>query len=62
MVQTRNRKPIYGLEPPWEHEEPIWELRIGRHRVFYDVDESARLVIVRALRSKPAHSTTEEIL
>ena len=27
--QTRNRKIIAGLVPPWEYVEPIWELRIG---------------------------------
>jgi hypothetical protein len=26
---SRNRKPIAGLAPPWEHGEPVWELRIG---------------------------------
>lgn len=59
---TRNRKPIVGLVPPWEHEQPVWELRIGEYRVFYDVDEAARLVVVRAIRHKPPHKTTEEIL
>ena len=37
--QTRNRKPLIGLIPPWEHIAPVWELRIGDYRVFYDVDE-----------------------
>jgi mRNA-degrading endonuclease RelE of RelBE toxin-antitoxin system len=59
---SRNRKPIPGLVPPWEHQEPVWELRIGEHRVFYDVDEAARRVVVRAIRAKPPHKTTEEIL
>ena len=36
---TGNRKILLGLEPPWEYEEPIWELRIGQYRVFYDVSE-----------------------
>ena len=59
---TRNRKPLPGLEPPWEHVEPIWELRVGEYRVFYDVDENAGLVNIRAVRHKPPHKTTEEIL
>jgi mRNA-degrading endonuclease RelE of RelBE toxin-antitoxin system len=59
---SRNRKPIAGLVPPWEHQEPVWELRIGEHRVFYDVDEAGRRVLVRAIRRKPPHKTTEEIL
>ncbi len=60
--QTRNRKILVGLILPWEHVEPVWELRIGAYRVFYDVDEPARAVIVRAVRHKPPHKTTEEIL
>ena len=59
---TKNRKPLHGLVPPWEHTDPVWELRIGEYRVFYDVDEQASLVTVRAIRNKPPHKTTEEIL
>src|SRR5438045_429736 len=58
----RNRKILVGLVPPWEHVEPIWELRVGEYRVFYDVDEAASSVIVRAIRHKPPHLTTEDVL
>jgi mRNA-degrading endonuclease RelE of RelBE toxin-antitoxin system len=61
-VETRNKKKLVGLSPPWEHVEPIWELRVGEFRVFYDVDEAESRVIVRAIRRKPPHKTTEEIL
>src|SRR5438128_427275 len=60
--QTRNKKILVGLAPPWEHVEPIWELRIGEFRIFYDVDEAASMVIIRAMRRKPPHKTTEESL
>ena len=60
--RTKNKKPLHGLVPPWEHTDPVWELRIGEYRVFYDVDEPASLVTVRAIRYKPPHKTTEEIL
>ncbi len=60
--ETRNKKILIGLTPPWEYVEPIWELRIGEYRVFYDVDEEAQHVAVRAIRHKPPHKTTEEIL
>jgi mRNA-degrading endonuclease RelE of RelBE toxin-antitoxin system len=60
--ETRNRKTVPGLTPPWEHVEPIWELRVGEHRVFYDVDEPAGRVTIRAIRQKRPHKTTEEIL
>ena len=59
---TRNKKILVGLIPPWEHVEPVWELRIGEYRVFYDVDEEASVVVVRAIRHKPPHKKTEEIL
>ena len=60
--RTRNKKVLVGLLPPWEHVEPVWALRVGEYRVFYDVDEAASVVIIRAIRHKPPHKTTEEIL
>lgn len=60
--QTRNRKILVGLIPPWDHVEPVWELRIGDYRVFYDADEMASVVTIRAIRHKPPHKTMEEIL
>jgi len=60
--ETRNHKMLPGLQPPWDQELPIWELRVGEYRVFYDVQEQARLVTVRAIRLKSPHKTTEEIL
>ena len=59
---TRNRQILRGLVPPWEHVVPVWELRVGEHRVFYDVDQEKATVIVRAIRHKPPHQVTEEIL
>jgi mRNA-degrading endonuclease RelE of RelBE toxin-antitoxin system len=47
--------------PPWEHVPPVWQLRVGDHRVLYDVAAEARLVVVRAVRRK-GRSTTEEIV
>jgi mRNA-degrading endonuclease RelE of RelBE toxin-antitoxin system len=62
MQETRNKKIVAGLKPPWKHEEPVWELRVGNLRVFYDVNEAERRVVIRAVRTKPPHRTTEEIL
>jgi len=59
---TRNRKVLVNLVPPWTAEPPIWELRVGEHRVFYDVAEAEQIVYVRAIRRKPPGRTTEEIL
>ncbi len=61
-VKAKHRKPIIGLIPPWEHVEPIGEWSVGEYRVFYDVDEAALVVNIRAIRHKPPHKTTEEIL
>src|SRR5258705_12461538 len=38
-VSTRRRKCLVGLAPEFEHVLPVWELRVGQFRVFYDVDE-----------------------
>jgi mRNA-degrading endonuclease RelE of RelBE toxin-antitoxin system len=60
-VATRNRKCLLGLTPEFEHRPPVWELRIGDVRVFYDVDAEAREVNVRAIRRKAQDQTTEDI-
>jgi mRNA-degrading endonuclease RelE of RelBE toxin-antitoxin system len=59
---SRNRKVMVGLVPPWTAEPPIWELRVGEYRVFYDVADEERVVYIRAIRKKPAGRTTEDIL
>ena len=61
-VATRNRKILVDLTPAWEANPPIWELRVGSYRVFYDVDEDQNEVYVRAVREKPPHKRTEDIL
>ncbi len=59
--QDRRRKVLVGLVPPWDHVRPVWQLRVGEFRVFYDVDEEQEAVIVRAVRRK-GRKMTEEIL
>ena len=59
---ARNRKLLANLIPPWEAIPPIWELRVGEHRVFYDVSQDVSVVYVRAIRRKPRGTKTEEIL
>ena len=61
-VETRHRKRLYNLVPPFEAIPPIWQLRVGAFRVFYDVDQEQHRVYVRTVRRKPAHLNTEEIL
>ncbi len=57
---TKNRKCLEGQAAGFEYEPPLWELRIGEGRVFYDVDEMT--VVIRAIRKKPSSKRTEEIL
>lgn len=61
-VETKKRKRLRNLVPPFESIPPIWQLRVGTLRVFYDVNEEAHRVSVRAIRRKPLHRSTEEIL
>ena len=61
-VATRNRKLIMNLVPPWVAEPPIWELRVGKYRVFYDVSEEEHTVYIRAVREKSRGKTTGEVL
>jgi mRNA-degrading endonuclease RelE of RelBE toxin-antitoxin system len=59
---ARNRKVLVHLIPPWNAMAPIWELRVGEYRVFYDVSENDKSVSVRAIRRKPPGKRTEEIV
>jgi len=59
---TRRRKLLEGVKVPFEAKPPVWELRAGEVRVFYDVNEEEKKVVVRAIRRKPPHRTTEETL
>lgn len=60
LTRTRKRKPLVpGDIPPWEHEPPVWELRVGHFRVFYDVDTDLQHVVVRAVRLKGRKGTKE---
>lgn len=58
---SRRRKMLIGIEPPWERSQPVWQLRVGDIRVFYDADEARRVVWVRAIRRK-GRKTTKEIV
>ena len=61
-VATRNRKLLPASDASFAFEPPLWELRVGDFRVFHDVDEEGQTVSVRAIRDKPPHATSEEVL
>ena len=61
-VITRNCKLLESLIPSFKTVPPIWELRVGEYRIFYDVDEGEKIVYVRAIRRKTPEQTTEDIV
>ena len=61
-VATKQRKLLHNLAPPFEAIPPIWQLRAGAFRVFYDVQEAEHRVYVRAIRRTPTHKNTGEML
>jgi mRNA-degrading endonuclease RelE of RelBE toxin-antitoxin system len=46
LVATRNRKPLR------DHPIASWELRVDNYRVFYEVDEANRSVVIIAVGHK----------
>jgi len=60
-VATRRRKCLIDLTPSFDHGLPVWELRVGSFRVFYDVQVEEQRVHIRAVRRKEAEQTTEDI-
>lgn len=62
-VETRNRKNLGdGMTADFEYVPPLWELRVGEYRAFYEINEVNHLVIVHAVRKKPPDKTTAEVL
>jgi len=59
-VTTRNRKMLPDLVPPFFCRPPVWQLRVGDFRIFYDV--GGDVVYVRAIRTKLPHQTTDQVL
>jgi mRNA-degrading endonuclease RelE of RelBE toxin-antitoxin system len=61
-LETKNKKILLEFQPDFEHVPPVWRLRVGEYRVFYDVNEGEKRVVVRTVRHKPPHTTTEQIV
>jgi mRNA-degrading endonuclease RelE of RelBE toxin-antitoxin system len=61
-LPTRRRKCLIDLTPSFEHELPVWELRVGEFRVFYDVATEEKTVHIRAVRRKQTEQRTEDIV
>ncbi len=56
---TRKRKLLEDIRPEWEHVEPLWQLRVGEFRVFYDVDDEVGAVYIRRVLRKGTKTTGE---
>ena len=62
-VETRNRKCLGdAMTADFEYVPPLWELRIGEYRAFYEVDGAMLVVVVHAIRKKPPDKSTAEVL
>jgi mRNA-degrading endonuclease RelE of RelBE toxin-antitoxin system len=62
QVETYDRKCL-GFEPAnFNYVPPLWQLKAGTFRVFYEIDEAQSTVFILAVRPKPAHKTTSEVL
>jgi mRNA-degrading endonuclease RelE of RelBE toxin-antitoxin system len=59
-VVTRTRKVLIEVQASFSHDLPLWELRVGDFRVFYNVEDE--IVAIRAIRAKPPHQTTDQVL
>ena len=58
-VAAGHRKMLRDLRPAWEHVPPLWQVRTGDYRVFYDADEDSRMVYVRRVIRKGTKTTGE---
>lgn len=61
-VETQGRKCLGGEPANFSYTWPLWELKVGEFRVFYEVDADEELAFVHAVRRKPPHKTTAEVL
>ena len=62
LLSTRKRKSVGGLAAGFQYDPPLWELKVGQLRVFYDVNQEKRTVHIRSVRRKPPGKTTQEVV
>jgi mRNA-degrading endonuclease RelE of RelBE toxin-antitoxin system len=61
-AETRNRKCLGIVPATFAYMPPLWELKVGDFRIFYNVDRPNMTVTVLAVRRKAPDQTTEEVL
>ncbi len=48
LLETRRKKPLDTMQPEWwDLPLPVWQLRVGEHRVWYAVDGET-VIVARA--------------
>ena len=60
--ETKDIKRLEQEKANFAYVPPLWELKVGQWRVFYEVDVAALKVYIHAIREKPGHMTTAEVL
>lgn len=58
-VAAGHRKMLRDLRPAWDHVPPLWQVRVGDYRIFYDTDEARRVVYIRRVIRKGTKTTGE---
>lgn len=61
-VETKNCKALHGLKVPWDQVGETRELKVDEYRVFFEIETGKQNVVINAIRHKPPHMTTEDIL
>jgi mRNA-degrading endonuclease RelE of RelBE toxin-antitoxin system len=62
-IETRNIKCLgWHITADFEFVPPLWELRVGEYRTFYEVDKPANTVFIHVVRRKPPDKNTSEVL
>lgn len=59
--ETRRKGALSLVRVSWEHSGPIYRLRVGDFRVYYQVVDEGALVTIKAVRKKGT-KTTDEIV
>lgn len=59
LTETPRRKILAGASPSFEHVPPVWQLRVGDFRVFFDLDQEEQTVTIRAVLHKGSRTTGE---
>ncbi len=60
-TESKAVKFLVSVRPPWSDQPGTWQLKVEPYRIFYDVDETQKMVMIQAVRRK-GRQKTEDIL